>query len=90
MSTEETEHKKAIKKYLTLKGAFFYYNLAGLGVFPGIPDITCIHKGVVYQIEVKAGNGKQNPNQIEFQENWEKCGGVYILGGIDEVMKIIK
>lgn len=88
--TEETQEKKAIKEYLKYKGAFVYHNLAGLGVYAGISDLTCIFKGMVYQIEVKKKGGKQSSNQKQFQEDWERQGGVYILGGVDEVMKIIQ
>ena len=88
--TPEGHEKQAIKQYLKLKGIFYYHNLAGLGVFPGIPDLTAIHNGVVYQIEVKAGKGKQSEVQKQFQQNWEQNGGRYILGGIDSVMLIIK
>lgn len=88
--TEETAEKKAIKQYLKIKGAFVYHNLAGLGVYPGIPDLTCIYKGKVYQIEVKTKKGRQSSNQKLFQDDWESQGGIYILGGIDKIMKIIK
>lgn len=91
MPTLETSEKKAIKDYLRLKGAFVFHNLAGLGVYPGIPDLTAILKGQVYMIEVKAPGckHKQSANQKRFQEDWEAAGGIYILGDIDEVMKII-
>ena len=89
MATEETEMKKAVKEYLRMRGVFFYHNLAGMGVYAGIPDITAISKGVAYGIEVKARKGKQSENQKQFQRDWEAAGGIYILGGIDEVMRII-
>ncbi len=86
--TPETLEKQAIKRYLKLKGVFFYHNLAGMGVYPGISDLTAIKDGKVYQIEVKASNGRQSDYQKEFQRNWEESGGTYIIGGIDEVIKI--
>ena len=88
--TKETAEKKAIKDYLKLKGVFVYHNLAGLGCYPGLADLTCIYKGIVYQIEVKAGKNKQSANQKQFQKDWEEKGGIYICGGLDEIMKIIK
>lgn len=87
--TNETREKKAIKQYLKLKGIFYYHNLAGLGVFPGVPDLTAIKNGVVYQIEVKCQGGRQSDNQKNFQEQWENNGGIYILGGVDDVIKTI-
>ena len=88
--TPETQEKKAIKDYLNLKGVFHYHNLAGLGCFPGLADLTAIHNGQVYQIEVKAKGGKQSENQKMFQFYWESAEGIYVLGGLDEVMKLIK
>jgi hypothetical protein len=85
--TPETLEKKAITRFLQFKGIFYYHNLAGLGVYPGIPDLTAIKDGIVYQIEVKALGGRQSDYQKQFQENWEASGGTYIIGGIDEVMK---
>ncbi len=89
--TPENREKQAIKQYLRIKGLFFYHNLAGLGVYPGIPDITAIDlTGKIFQIEVKAKSGIQSDCQKKFQNMWEANGGTYILGGIDEVMKVIK
>jgi hypothetical protein len=88
--TPETAEKGAIKEYLEAIGACWYWNLAGMGVFPGIPDLTAIYRGQVYQIEAKAPNGRQSEAQRQFQLEWEARGGIYILGGIDEVMRRIK
>jgi hypothetical protein len=91
MPTSETLEKNAIKQYLKLKQVFFYYNLAGIGAYKGIPDITAIDKnGQVYQIEAKAKGGLQSNFQKEFQKNWEEFKGIYILGDLEEVMKFIK
>ena len=88
--TAETLEKKAIKEYLKLKGFFVYHNLAGLGCKRGLADLTAIKNGVVYQIEVKVGKGKQSDNQKEFQAEWEEAGGIYISGGIDQVIDKLK
>lgn len=88
--TPESQEKQAIKQYLKLKGVFFYHNLAGLGVYPGVPDLTAIKNGKVYQIEVKCKKGVQSCNQEKFQEEWESQGGTYIIGGIDEIINAIK
>jgi len=88
--TPESAEKKAIKDYLYLINAFSYWNMAGMGSYPGLADITCIHNGKVYQIEVKAKGGRQSHHQRIFQNAWEEAGGIYILGGLDEVMEVIK
>lgn len=90
MSTPETMEKNAIKQYLNLKGIFWYYNLQTLGSYKGIPDLTFIKDGKTYQAEIKSAKGHQSEYQKDFQHNWEANGGVYILGGIDEVLKYIK
>lgn len=88
--TPETAEKIAIKQYLLLKGYFYYSNTAGFASYPGIPDLTAIKDGVVWQIEVKAIKGKQSPKQVEFEQAWRYRGGNYICGGIDDVMSAIK
>jgi len=87
--TKETAEKKVIKDYLKLNGYFIYHNLAGLGVYPGISDLTIIKDGQVYQIEVKVKKGKQSDNQKKFQEEWEKHGGIYIIGDCEDVIKYL-
>lgn len=88
--TQETAEKQAIKEYLRLKKVFFYHNLAGLGVYPGIPDLSAIKNGHVYQIEVKVKSGRMSEAQRLFKRTWEEYGGTYICGDLKEVMKIIK
>ena len=69
--TPETAIKRNIKSYLNMKGYFFFHNLAGLGCYPGIPDITAMKGGRVYFIEVKSEKGKQSDNQKDFQRHLE-------------------
>lgn len=88
--TPETREKQAVKQFLKAKGIFYYHNLAGLGVYPGIPDLTAVKDGQVYQLEIKCKKGKQSDNQKIFQEKWETAGGKYVLGGIDEIMETFK
>ena len=88
--TPETSEKIAIKSYLNFKGYFYYSNTAGFASYPGLPDITAIKDGVVWQIEVKAPGGKQSPKQVEFEQAWCYRGGNYVCGGIDQVMAAIK
>lgn len=52
----------------------------------GIADILCFGSTNQYYIEVKSENGRQQKNQIEFQEICERTGGIYILArGVDDV-----
>lgn len=44
----------------------------------GLPDIFLL-KERVYAIEVKTTIGRQSPEQKEFQQAWERHGGVYLL-----------
>lgn len=88
--TPESAEKKAIKDYLNAMGWYHYPNTAGFGSKRGIPDITALKNGVVVQIEVKAPGGKQSPGQAEFEADWTGCGGTYVLGGIDAVMKVCR
>jgi len=85
MPTPETLEKRSIREYVAFLGGYTYHNLAGLGCYPGLADITAIIKGKVIQIEVKAGKGKQSQNQKNFQDNWEYYGGNYICGDFDKV-----
>lgn len=95
---KESEIQKAIIEYLTLKRVFHYRNNSGgfknektnhfyrFGT-PGSPDIVCVFKGQYVGIEVKKPGGKQNPNQIQFQKDLEKAGGMYVLAySLDEVI----
>jgi hypothetical protein len=88
MPSTEKETQKAILEYLTWKKIFHYRNNSGTFVRDshmyrfgalGSPDIICVINGRYVGIEIKDKKGKQNPNQIEFQKNLEKAGGVYLL-----------
>jgi len=48
--TPEACEKKSIKEYLKFKGVFYYHNLAGLGCFAGLADLTVIKDGQVIQM----------------------------------------
>ena len=42
-------------------------------------------------IEIKSETGRQSEDQVEWQKDWEKLGGVYyIVRSVEEVMKIIE
>jgi hypothetical protein len=77
--TEESKLKFVVKDYLKLKGWFVFHNLAGLGVYPGIPDITAIKTGHVVFIELKTPKGKLSENQMKFQKSVELHDGNYFI-----------
>jgi len=95
---KESEVQRAILDYLKIKRVFYYrQNTGGIvaesGHFvrygtPGSPDIICVIKGQYVGIEVKAPKGKQNPNQIQFQQDLERAGGRYVLAySLDDIIK---
>jgi hypothetical protein len=100
---KESEVQRSILDYLKVKRVFHYRNNSGAFVFPetstharrfikagvaGSPDIVCVIKGQYVGIEVKAPKGKQNPNQIQFQQDLERAGGRYILAySLDDVIE---
>jgi hypothetical protein len=88
--TPETAEKHLIKDYLDAKGIFNFPIMQGVASYKGLPDRFAIKNGVCYALEIKSSKGYQSEAQREFQELWEANGGVYILGGIDEILKKIK
>ncbi len=79
MTTPETAIKKQIRDYLRLNGWFVRHHLAGLGCYPGMPDMSATKAGITLEIEVKAPGGKQSPRQTAYQSDLGSCGGRYIL-----------
>lgn len=75
----ETEIKASIKLFLRLKGWFVYHNIAGIGSYGGLPDITAIKEGRIIQIEAKRLKGIQSDLQKDFEKQWVKHGGEYLL-----------
>lgn len=75
----ETEIKKQLKEYLTLKGWFTFPIMQGLGSYKGLPDMIACKDGKVLFIEVKTETGGQTEYQKMFQEKVEKAGCKYIL-----------
>ncbi len=89
--TEETAEKKAVRDYFNARGFFYYHNLAGMGVYPGIADYTVIKKGFVFQIEVKKQvGGVQSENQKIFEQKWCGNGGNYICGNSEQIINYLE
>ena len=83
---KESEIRKAIQDYLRWTGWFVYYNLAGLGSYPGLSDLVAVRGGRVVHIEVKTPKGVQSEKQRRFQRKLEAAGGEYVLArGIEDV-----
>ncbi len=92
--TKETQIKKAIKDYLKLRGLYYWHNLAGLGAFPGLPDINVLDSdGCEWAIEVKAPRGKLSENQkrhlAEFNRP-DRYRRILVARSLDDVMRKIK
>jgi len=99
----EAQIQRGILDYLGYKNIFHWRNNTGGFVSEykgktryvkfgekGSPDIFCVVCGKIYGCEVKRSNGKQSPEQVEWQKRFEKAGGVYILArSIDDVSKVI-
>lgn len=76
---KETDIRKGLQAYLRLKGWFVYYNLAGLGAYPGLSDLVAIKDGRVIHVEVKTPAGRQSEKQLTFERDIKRCGGEYIV-----------
>jgi hypothetical protein len=55
--TLESALKKTCKQYLSIKGWMTIHNLAGMGCYPGLADMTAIKEGRVLWIEYKSPGG---------------------------------
>jgi Holliday junction resolvase len=84
--TLESDIRRQIISYLEIKGWFVYYNLQGLGSYPGLSDLVAVKNGRVVHIEVKAKTGRQSERQEKFQASLEAVGGEYVLArGIEDI-----
>lgn len=79
MAANETAIRRQIQDYLRWTGWFVYYNLAGLGSYPGLSDLVAVRGGRVVHIEVKTPKGVQSEKQKRFQRKLEAAGGEYVL-----------
>lgn len=89
MAANETAIRKQIQDYLRWTGWFVYYNLAGLGSYPGLSDLVAVRGGRVVHIEVKTPKGVQSEKQRRFQRKLEAAGGEYVLArGVEDVERL--
>lgn len=100
---KEREIQKSIIDYLKLKRYCFWRQNSGamptsndgyctrfisFGT-PGAPDIFLVKGGKIYGLEVKTPKGKQNDNQIAFQDRFEEAGGIYkVVRSLDDVREM--
>jgi len=85
----EKDTQRTILDYLDKKRIFHWRNNSGafkseLGGFyrfgqTGSPDIFMVIDGKIYGLEVKSSIGKQSDSQKDWQERFEKVGGIYLL-----------
>lgn len=92
----ETEIKKQIKDYLKSQRVFFWWNLQGLGTYPGLPDISgLLDDGRPFFIEVKKEGGILSAKQFDFLQkaNERKAEAVCVnsfeefLGWFSNIMR---
>lgn len=76
---KESDIRKQIKQYLEIKGWFTYWNLQGLGCYPGLSDLVAIKDGRTVHVEVKRPKGRQSDKQKKFQADIEAAGGEYVI-----------
>lgn len=79
--TPEGRVKKAVKKFLTSIGAYFYMPMSnGMGRV-GAPDFIVCHDGKFYGVETKAPGKRSNttPNQEREMEWIKAAGGVSLV-----------
>lgn len=87
-TTPEGRVKKAIKEYLTARGAYWYMPVSnGMGRV-GAPDIIACHQGKFLGIEVKAPGKRRNttPNQDRELAAIAAAGGVSVV--VDDVEQV--
>lgn len=79
LKLKESDIRRQVKDYLKIKGWFVYYNLAGLGSYPGLSDLVAVKDGRIVHIEVKGPKGQQSEDQIYFEIDLAASGGEYLL-----------
>lgn len=86
---KEVDIRRQVKEYLQWRLYYVYYNIQGLGSFPGLSDLVAIKDGRVVHLEIKTTTGRQSEKQKEFQADLEEAGGEYrIVRGIDDVQDL--
>jgi Holliday junction resolvase len=88
---------KQIIEYLTLQGHYVFRQnniptkRRSNTTHKGVADIMgCTKKGIALAVEVKIDKDKQSSYQIEFEKQYKKRGGIYIIAKtLEDVTKIL-
>lgn len=65
--------------------------LKAQGVQPGVADLIFVIAQRPIALELKVEKGKQSLRQAEWQEEFERAGGVYYLAkGFDEAVSVLR
>jgi hypothetical protein len=88
---KESDIRKQIQDYLRWNGWYVYYNLQGLGSYPGLSDLVAIRDGRVVHLEIKQPSGRQSEKQMAFQQHIEAAGGEYMVArSIEDIRNLGK
>lgn len=100
LKESEADIQKTILEYLEIKRTFHWRQNSGSMKVPntnrfirfgivGAPDIFVVKNSKVYALEVKSAKGEQNDNQLKFEVDLTKAGGLYyVVRSLDEVKAI--
>ena len=87
---KEKNIENSIKKYLKLKGAYYFKHHGNQFSQVGVPDIIACYKGRFIGIEVKNEIGKTSPLQEVNLKMINESGGIGIVARcVEDVSKII-
>ena len=76
--TPEAKVKKAVKKMLDDRGAYYFMPATGGYGRSGVPDIVGCHKGIFFGIECKAGDNQPTAPAITRTRQDTNARGVYL------------
>ena len=86
MERSENDVKDDIKDYLNKIGAYHFHVMQGKWSKKGVSDRIAVFRGKTFFIEIKRPGGKQSQDQIDFQEDVESGGGLYVCADSVEVL----
>lgn len=106
LNLKESEIEMAMGHYLNHEARVCFYKQNVRGFFKdgrfrkdrnpyalsGLPDYVVLYKGFHLGLEVKAKNGKQTENQIEFETYIRIKGGAlyHVVRSVEEAKKIVE